>query len=339
MEGLDLGRVSAWMRSNIADIRVPVSAELIAGGRSNLTFLLRDADGAKMVLRRPPLGHILATAHDMAREHRIITAIGQTNVPVPKTVGLCLDVEVNGAPFYLMQHCDGLVLDSAERAEALAPELRIQASENLVDTLADLHAVDVDQIGLGDLARRDGYIERQVRRWSAQWENSKTRELAAIDEVGRRLQIAIPNQVGVSVAHGDYRFGNCLTNLTTGAIEAVLDWELCTLGDPLADLGYMGVYWSDGSSAVLRDNDATPAGGFMTYRAVVERYARRTGRNVDQIGYYVAFSCWRLAVISEGVYSRYLNGAMGENGLDLRPMKAGTEALAQRALEAMEQLV
>jgi len=338
MQGLDIPKVSAWLQANIADVQPPFSFDLIAGGRSNLTFKLTDANGRAMVLRRPPLGHVLATAHDMAREHRIISAVGKTSVPVPVALGVCTDVEVNGAPFYVMSLVDGVVLDSAEKAEVLAPELRVPASEHLIDVLADLHDVDVDAVGLGDLAKRGGYIERQVRRWSSQWENSKTRELPAVDEVARILSASIPEQHGVVIAHGDYRFGNCLTDVHRGRIAAVLDWELCTLGDPLADVGYIGVYWSDGASATLRANDPTPAGGFLSYRDLIERYARRTGRDLDNIGYYVAFSCWRLAVISEGVYARYLHGAMGDHGLDVGPMKAGAEGLAERALEAARSL-
>ena len=340
MNGLDLANVSVWLVANIDDVEAPFTAELIAGGRSNLTFLVTDANGRKLVLRRPPLGHVLATAHDMAREYRIISAVGQTPVPVPKALGLCTDLAVNDAPFYVMGHVDGVVLDnSAERASVLPRELRVPASEHLIDVLADLHDVDIDAVGLGDLARREGYIERQVKRWSTQWENSKTRELPAVDEVARRLSERIPVQQGVSIAHGDYRFGNCMVDVSRGRIAAVLDWELCTLGDPLADVGYIGVYWSDGDDgAALRANDPTPAGGFLRYSALLERYARRTGRDLSGIGYYVAFSCWRLAVISEGVYARYLHGAMGDQGLDLAPMKAGAEGLAERALEAVRSL-
>ena len=338
MQGLDLPKVTAWLLDNIADVEAPFAVELIAGGRSNLTFRVVDATGREMVLRRPPLGHVLATAHDMAREHRIIAAVGKTSVPVPPALGLCTDPEVNGAPFYVMGFVDGVVLDSAERAAMLPQHLRVPASEHLIDVLADLHAVDIDAVGLGDLAKREGYIERQVRRWSSQWENSKTRELPAIDEVARCLGERIPKQQGVAIAHGDYRFGNCLTDTATGRINAVLDWELCTLGDPLADVGYIGVYWSDGSDSALRANDPTPAGGFLSYTALIDRYARRTGRDLSDIGYYVAFSCWRLAVISEGVYARYLHGAMGDQGLDLAPMKAGAEGLAERALAAVRSL-
>lgn len=340
IQGIDVQNVNAWLGANIEGLVAPVEFTLIAGGRSNLTYLVTDAAGHKYVLRRPPLGHVLATAHDMAREHRIIAAVGRTGVPVPRALGLCTDEAVNGAPFYVMSHVEGEVLDSAEKADLLAPELREAASHHLIDVMAELHAVDVDAVGLGDLARRDGYIERQLKRWRSQWENSKTRELPAIDEVEKRLSAHVPAQQGVVIAHGDYRFGNCLTDVKKGRIAAVLDWELCTLGDPLADLGYLGVYWSDGPSSALRANDPTPAGGFPTYASLVDRYARTTGRDVSGVNYYVAFSCWRLAVISEGVYARYLHGAMGkQEGIDLSTMKLGPEGLAERALEAVRRLV
>lgn len=339
VQGIDVDKVSRWLVDNIGGAVAPFTFDLIAGGRSNLTFRVTDATGRRDVLRRPPLGHVLATAHDMAREHRIIAAVGQTGVPVPRALGLCTDTDVNDAPFYVMSHVEGEVLDSADKSALLDPSLRESASHHLIDVLAELHAVDVDAVGLGDLARRDGYIERQLKRWRTQWENSKTRELPAIDEVEARLSRNIPAQQGVVIAHGDYRFGNCLTDVTNGRIAAVLDWELCTLGDPLADVGYLGVYWSDGPSSALRANDPTPAGGFPTYASLVERYARTTGRDMAQIDYYVAFSCWRLAVISEGVYARYLHGAMGkQDGIDLSNMKLGPEGLAERALEAVRRL-
>ncbi len=339
VQGIDVDKVSAWLVDNIDGARAPFSFDLIAGGRSNLTYRVTDAEGTRFVLRRPPLGHVLATAHDMAREFRIIAAVGSTKVPVPRALGLCTDESVNGANFYVMGFVDGVVLDSADKAAALPTDLRPAAAHHLIDVLAELHAVDVDAVGLGDLARRDGYIERQLKRWSTQWENSKTRDLPEIDEVVRRLSSHVPRQQGVVIAHGDFRFGNCLTDVSSGRIAAVLDWELCTLGDPLADLGYLGVYWSDGPSNALRANDPTPAGGFPPYRDLVERYAKNTGREVSGVDYYVAFSCWRLAVISEGVYARYLHGAMGkQEGIDLSTMKLGTEGLVQRALEAARSL-
>jgi aminoglycoside phosphotransferase (APT) family kinase protein len=338
IHGIDQPRVSAWLVANIGGAVAPFRFEVIAGGRSNLTFTVTGADGTKFVLRRPPTGAVLATAHDMAREHRIISAVGTTTVPVPPALGLCTDEDVNGAPFYVMGFVDGVVLDSAERAVPMSPELRRRAGEHLIDVLADLHDVDIDAIGLGGLAKREGYVERQVRRWSTQWAQSKTRELPAVDEVARRLAERIPAQQGVSIAHGDYRFGNCLTDTAQGRIAAVLDWELCTLGDPLADVGYLGVYWADPGQPQLRPNDPTGIEGFPSYHELLERYAVRTGRDLSGIGYYVAFSSWRLAVISEGVYARFVNGAMGDHQLDAASVAAfrtGAEVLAEAALEAL----
>jgi aminoglycoside phosphotransferase (APT) family kinase protein len=338
VHGVDVGRVSDWLTAHVDGAVGPFAFEAIAGGRSNLTFLVAGADGRRMVLRRPPLGHVLATAHDMAREHRILAAVGHTDVPVPRVLGLCEDAAVNGAPFYVMDHVAGVVLDSPAKAEVLTAAQRGAAADHLVDVLAALHAADVDAIGLGDLARRDGYVERQIKRWTTQWEHSRTRELPAVDRVAAHLAANVPVQQGVSIAHGDYRFGNCITDVASARILAVLDWELCTLGDPLADLGYLGVYWA-GADGESRHNDPTSLPGFPTYRHVVERYAAATGRDVTCIDYYVAFSSFRLAVISEGVYARYLHGAMGQQGdvgALLEQFKGATDELAERALRALE---
>jgi aminoglycoside phosphotransferase (APT) family kinase protein len=336
VHGVDVDRVSDWLAANVTDATPPFRFDAIAGGRSNLTFLVVTDDGRRLVLRRPPLGHVLATAHDMAREHQILAAVGRTDVPVPRVLGLCEDVAVNGAPFYVMEYVAGVVLDSPAAAEVLDPAERRAAAEHLVDVLVELHAVDVDAIGLGDLARRDGYVERQLRRWTAQWASSKTRELPAIDRVAAHLAAHVPPQAGVAIAHGDYRFGNCITDIERARIAAVLDWELCTLGDPLADLGYLGVYWS-GAEGRARHNDPTSLRGFPSFADVVARYADRSGRDVSNIDYYVAFSSWRLAVISEGVYARYLHGAMGDahDAAVLDQFRSATEELAEQALDAL----
>lgn len=336
--GIDLPNVTRWLDANVDELEGPYSFTLITGGRSNLTFKGVDGNGVEFVLRRPPTGNVLASAHDMVREHTIISAVGSTPVPVPQTLGVCHDVEVNGAPFYVMSFVDGVVLDAQEKALDMSIEQRRAAGEHLIDVLADLHAVDIDAVGLGDLAKREGYVERQVRRWTGQWEKSKTRELPAVDDVARRLAAQIPEQQGVTIAHGDYRFGNCLVDTSAARVVAVLDWELCTLGDPLADLGYLGVYWSDPGESQDRPNDPTGIPGFPTYAELLERYSSRTGRDVSGIGYYVAFSSWRLAVISEGVYSRYIHGAMGDQEIDpavLDAFKVGVERLADSALSAL----
>jgi aminoglycoside phosphotransferase (APT) family kinase protein len=338
MRGIDEDRVSAWLAEHVEGATPPFTYELIAGGHSNLTFKVTDGNGNELVVRRPPLGHVLATAHDMAREHRIITAVGPTPVPVPPTLGLCKDDEVNGAPFYVMRFVHGVVLDRPDKAATLTPEARRTAGEDLIDVLGALHDVDVEAVGLGDLARHDGYIERQLRRWSTQWESSKTRELPAIEEVHRRLSERVPVQQGTSIVHGDYRLGNCLVDPATGKLAAVLDWELCTLGDPLADVGYLCIYWTDPGATPRRANDPTAAGGFPALGDLFERYARQTGRNLDGIDYYVAFASWRLAIISEGVYARYLHGVMADEGVDVEQFKQGVDMLAEHALDASRRL-
>ncbi|MBA3286725.1 MAG: phosphotransferase family protein [Acidimicrobiia bacterium] len=338
--GIDVDPVSAWLVEHVEGLAAPFRFEPIGGGRSNLTYLVTDDSGHTVVLRRPPLGSVLATAHDMAREHRVIAALAPTAVPVPDALAVCTDDAISGAPFYVMSHVEGVVLDSQAAAADLATDVRRRVAEDLIDVLADLHAVDVDEVGLGDLARRDDYVERQLKRWSRQWADSKTRQLPAVEEVAARLARRIPAQRGVVVAHGDYRLGNCLTNVDAGRIAAVLDWELCTLGDPLADVGYLGVTWTDPDAGGGRHNDPSGLDGFPTYAELLERYARRTGRDVSGVAYYVAFSSWRLAVISEGVYARYLHGAMGDGPAEdvLDTFRQNTEDLAAGALAALEQL-
>jgi len=335
--GIDIESVTAWLNTHVDGLEGPYDFSLIEGGRSNLTYMVTDRNGRRFVLRRPPLGHVLATAHDMGREHKIISAVGTTDVPVPQTLGLCSDDAVNQAPFYVMDFVDGVVLDSPEKGAELSVEQREAVAFNLIDVMADLHAVNVDAVGLGDLARREGYVERQVKRWTRQWADSRTRDLAAIDEVAELLAASIPEQQSVSIAHGDYRLGNCLTDLSNNRIAAVLDWELCTLGDPLADLGYLGVYWADPEGNGQRSNDPTGAGQFPPYEQLVERYAARTGRDVSNIPYYVAFSAFRLAVISEGVYARYLHGAMGDD-VDPEILNGFRDAVEELAVGALTTL-
>jgi aminoglycoside phosphotransferase (APT) family kinase protein len=335
MRGIDEPRVSAWLVDNVDGLQAPFHFDLIAGGHSNLTYRVVDATDRSVVLRRPPLGHVLATAHDMAREHRIISAVGQTSVPVARALALCSDDAVNEAPFYVMSFVDGVVLDGTHAVEGIDPSVLRTLSFHLIDVLADLHDIDVDAVGLGDLARRDAYVERQIKRWRAQWENSKTRELPVIEEVASRLSAEIPKQQGVSIAHGDYRFGNCLVDLKDSKVNAVLDWELCTLGDPLADVGYIGVYWSDPGEKPRRTNDPTASGHFPSYDELLDRYAARTGRDLSDIWYYRAFAAYRLAVIGEGVLNRYMKGVMA-NAVDeatIANFRDGTELLADSALD------
>src|SRR5690606_6663801 len=268
-KGIDRERVTEWFVEHAPGCEPPLAFALIAGGRSNLTYRVTDAAGHAWVLRRPPPGQVLATAHDMGREYRIISALGPTDVPVAPVVGLCSDEAVNGAPFYVMDFVDGLVARNAEAAAALDEPARRRAGEQIADVLARIHAVDPDAVGLGDLGRKEGYVERQLRRWHGQWEKSQTRELPLVDEVHAALAARVPEQGPATIVHGDYRLDNCLLR-PDGTIAAVLDWELCTLGDPLADVGLLCVYWTDpddGTAALL--DAATTLEGFPTKAEVV----------------------------------------------------------------------
>jgi aminoglycoside phosphotransferase (APT) family kinase protein len=335
VRGIDVEPVSAWLCANVEGLVAPFHFELIAGGRSNLTFTVSDAAGAVVVLRRPPIGTVLATAHDVAREHRLISAVGHTGVPVAPALGLCTDPAVNGADFYVMGYVPGQVLSSRALGESLDPEIRRVASERLIDVLVDLHRVDVDSVGLGTLSRRDGYCERQLRRWATQWERSKTHEVPAISEVERRLRLQVPAQSEVAIVHGDYRFGNVLT-APDGSIAAVLDWELCTLGDPLADVGWLLVYWSDPGEPSRSAADPTGPIGFLTRREMLDRYGAMSGRDLSGIGFFEALGLWRISVISQGVYARYRNGQMGDDAVDLDALETGIVAMAERALDALD---
>jgi len=310
--GIDLPAVTAWLADRVPQLDPPLTFSPIAGGHSNLTYTVVDSSGRQWVLRRPPLGQVLATAHDMGREHRIISALATTDVPVAPVVGLCTDEAVNGAPFYVMNFVDGTVVRDLGDASALTVGQRRTAGASLIDVLARIHGVDPESVGLGDLARHDGYIERQLKRWNRQFEASRTRDLPIMEQVHADLCAAMPDQGPATIVHGDYRLDNCMLG-PDGAIVAVLDWELCTLGDPLADLGLLLVYWAEpGESGSLAVTPATGLEGFPRRAELVERYAMATGRDTSAIDFYVAFGYWKLACIVEGVFSRYRGGSMGE---------------------------
>jgi aminoglycoside phosphotransferase (APT) family kinase protein len=332
--GIDLDSFARWAAGVLPQFQAPFTAEVIAGGQSNITAHVRDATGRDLVLRRPPLHGVLPTAHDMGREHRIIAALGPTPVPVPEAFAYCDDAGVIGAPFYVMSYVEGIVLnDDATAVAELDLAARAHCGESLVDALVALHAVDVDDVGLGDLARRDELVTRQLKRWHAQFDASKTREVPAIDRVHARLAASIPPQTESTVVHGDFRLGNCIVD-SAGDIRAVLDWEICTLGDPRADVGYVLATWAE-SGDPLRADDHNPtlAPGFTTRDALLARYAERSGRDVSAMPYFVAFSFWRLACILEGVLARHLSGARGEGGVDLDYFRRRVESCAQLAEE------
>ena len=333
-DGIDAHRLGPWLNERVAGVAPPFRYELITGGRSNLTYCVTDADGRRVVLRRPPLGTLLATAHDVVREYRIVAALSGTPVPVPPALAVCDDASINGTPFAVTGFVDGIVLDSVEKVAGIDVATRRDMAFHLIDVLAGLHAVDLDAVGLADLSRHDGYIERQVRRWSKQWAGSRTRELPIIDEVEQRLLAHLPPQHGATLVHGDFRFGNCIVDVAKREVEAVLDWELCTLGDPLADLGHMGMYWTDPQRPLPITNDPTSAGGFPSFAELVQRYAGRTGRELERIEYYRAFAAWRLAIIGEGVASRHQARHPDDAGA-LAASQAAVARLAEFAAEAL----
>jgi aminoglycoside phosphotransferase (APT) family kinase protein len=301
VEGVDIAAVTSWFSSHVSGSVPPLSFALIAGGRSNLTYQVADSAGHGYALRRPPLSHVLPTAHDMAREYRVITALGPTPVPVPETFGLCEDPGVNSQPFYVMEFVDGHIIRDAGAAQRdLDGKGRRRAGESLADTLAALHAVDVDAVGLGDFAKRDGYIERQLDGLDT---------ATVVRAVHDRLSAQVPAQVGTSIVHGDYRLDNTVLG-PDGAVRAVLDWEICTLGDPLADVGLLMVYWTDpGDEAALLGVTPTTVSGFPSRAEMRARYAATSGRDLGDLDFYVAFGYWKLACIIQGVYARYVGGA------------------------------
>jgi aminoglycoside phosphotransferase (APT) family kinase protein len=338
IKGIDVSGVTDWFEANVDGAQGPLTFDLIAGGHSNLTYRVDDAAGNRFVLRRPPLGHVLATAHDMSREHKIISALGPTDVPVAPALGLCTDEAVNGAPFYVMAFVDGLVLRDAAAAQSLAPEARRSAGLSIADTLARIHAVDPDAVGLGDLGKKEGYIARQLKRWYGQFQQSQTRELPRVDEVHDALAARIPDQGPAAIVHGDYRLDNCMTD-TDGNVIAVLDWEICTLGDPLADVGLLMVYWTEASDASpMLLTAPTAVDGFLSRKEVLDRYAEASGRDLSHIDFYIAFGYWKLACIVEGVYARYVGGAMGSDASGFEGFAVQVERCADAAADAVARL-
>jgi aminoglycoside phosphotransferase (APT) family kinase protein len=338
IEGIERKAVTEWMEAEIG-LQPPLAFGLVAGGRSNLTFEVTDAAARRCVLRRPPVHHVLPTAHDMTREYRVIAALGPTSVPVPGALALCSDATVSGAPFYVMEWVDGHVLRDAETAEtALDEDARRRAGPNLIDVLADLHALDVDEVGLGDLGRRDGYIARQLGRWHRQFDQSQidgVERFVLVDEMYDFLSSRIPEQGRPGIVHGDYRLDNTMLS-ADGSVLAVLDWEICTLGDPLADLGLLMVYWTEpgDGNAPLGVAPPTTATGFSSRDELRRRYAERSGRDLGALDYYVAFGYWKLACILQGVLARYLAGAGGGDPSGVESFAPQIQMLAEQSKAA-----
>jgi aminoglycoside phosphotransferase (APT) family kinase protein len=334
-EGIDRVGVEAWFAQHVPSVQLPLAFERISGGHSNLTYGVRDAAGTRWALRRPPLGKRLGSAHDMGREQRVVSALAGTPVPVAPVAGFCEDESVNEAPFYVMEFVEGPILRGLAEADAFPDEVDRRAiGERVVDTLVEIHAVDPDAVGLGDLGRKEDYVARQLHRWQGQWEKSKTRELPTIDAVHERLAARIPEQGVATIVHGDYRLDNMILT-PEGEVAAVVDWELCTLGDPLADVGLLMVYWPEaGEDDISLGQPATMAPGFPKREELKARYSERSGRDLSQLDFFVALGYWKLAIILEGVYARYAAGQYGKVDPGIEAFARLVERLADAAEQA-----
>ncbi|MEO3773902.1 phosphotransferase family protein [Micromonospora sp. B9E7] len=320
--GLALDRLGDYLAAHRPELAAgPLRAHLIAGGKSNLTYLLRIGD-REVVLRRPPLGHVLATAHDMAREFRVISALASTEVPVPGALLLCTDPEVIGAPFYLMERIPGEVFRTRAQTDPLGDERRRALAMAMMDTLAALHSVEPSSVGLSDFGRPEGYLARQVRRWAGQLDRSRSRPLPGIDELRDLLAATAPEGANAGrIVHGDYRLDNLLASADPVTVHAVLDWEMATLGDPLADLGLLLTYWDVlGGSETAAGNPVAdglgPRAGFPTGGELIDRYAGRGDVDVGPLHWHVALGCFKLAVICEGIHYRHTLGQTLGEGFD-----------------------
>lgn len=320
-KGLDLAALQNWLERERPELVTgPLSASLITGGKSNLTYTL-SAGSRDYVVRRPPLGHVLATAHDMGREYRVMAALAPTNVPVPQMIAHCEDTEVIGAPFYVMEKVAGIPYGRASQLEPLGPERTRAISERMVDTLAALHAVDYAAVGLGDFGRPDGYLGRQVARWKKQLVASTSRELPGMDELVEHLESNVPPSDDATIVHGDFRLDNLLVD-TDDQVTAVLDWEMSTLGDPLTDVAVLLAYQQlaeaspparEGAALVT---DAPLAPGYLSRDDVLERYQSLSGRALTQMPFHLALAFFKLAVILEGIHYRHSQGQTVGAGFD-----------------------
>jgi aminoglycoside phosphotransferase (APT) family kinase protein len=338
-EGVHADNVTRWFAANVPEMTAPLTFTLIAGGRSNLTYRVEDAEGRAWVLRRPPIHHVLPTAHDMVREYRLMHSLGPSGIPVPTTIGLCTDEAVNERPFYVMEFVDGHILRNGPEAEAALDETTRRAvGDRMTETLAALHDIDPDAVGLGDLGRREGYIERQVKRWSGQYAQMRVEGVdhgGLVERVGDELARRVPVQQRTAIVHGDYRMDNVVLN-DRGEVRAILDWELCTLGDPLADVGLLMDYWTDqGDEMSVLVLSPTTAPGFSTRAQVLEHYASVSDLDVSRIGYYCAFGYWKLACILQGVYARYVAGAGAGDRGSVDAFPAQVALLAQLASDEL----
>ncbi len=340
LKGIDIEAVTAWLEQHLAGSKPPYTFDLIAAGGSNLTYRLTDSAGVVYALRRPPVRGVVATAHDMSREWRIMDALHKnTDIPVPATLAYCEDVEVSGAEFYVMDFVDGLILRDQKSTAAIDDKFALIATESLVDVQVAFHTLDIDAVGLGDLGKREDYLQRQLKRWRKQAEAVKTRDLPLLESLHSQLESLAPaSSRPAGLAHGDYRFDNCVLD-KTGRVAAVLDWELCTLGDPVVDFCWSLQYWAEPDEQLsFLQSPPTLNPIFPKRDYVAKMYAEKSGYSLDEQNYYFAFGWWKMACIVEGVYARMKKGASG--GMKTAPVDqvgAMVEAYlkqSQRCLQA-----
>ncbi len=311
-ERLDLEKLAAYLAERVEGAEGPLEVKQFPGGHSNLTYLLRFGS-RELVLRRPPLGPVAPKAHDMGREYRVLSALWKVFPPAPRAYHLCEDASILGAPFYVMERRQGVVV----RRE-LPPELRgseescRKLCEELVDTLAELHAIDYREVGLESLGKPEGFVERQVHGWGERWQRAKTREIKEIEDLERWLAARIPKSREATILHNDYKLDNVMYAAgDPSEIVAIFDWEMATLGDPLVDLGTLLGYWVHADDpGVFTASLAAPTNlpGFLRREELVERYAKKTGRDLSAIAFYHVFAYYKTAVVLEQIYVRYVRG-------------------------------
>jgi len=339
--GLDLAALALYLGPRVGGLAGSLRGEVIPGGRSNLTYIVDDGE-RRFVVRRPPLAHVLPTAHDMAREYRVLAALQGTGIPVPHVIALCEDESVIGARFYVMEWIDGHVVRDALPVEfADTMETRRAMSSALVATLLQLHAIDPDAVGLGDFGHPDGFLARQVRRWWQQWEASKTRNLPSIEELRRRLDETVPAPSAPGIVHGDYRLDNVMyAPADPSRIVAVIDWEMCTIGDPLCDVGLLCVYWADDASEAaartLHGRAITVEDGFYKRADLLRDYAAGTQRDLTSLEWYIALGAYKLAIIAEGITARFLMGMTVGEGFET--MGEMVPAIVDSGIAALDRL-
>lgn len=333
--GIDLETLASWLEQQGETASPPLRASRIGRGQSNLVILAEDQSGMRWVLRRPPLGELLESAHDVAREHRILTALGTTKIPIPRVVGLIEDRKVATAPCLVMTHVEGVSMDTLDAIDQLSPSARGDVASGLIDVLAEVHSISPRSVGLAELASERPYADRQLYRWSRQWESTKPDGLHVLDELTLILRQSAPSSEERVIVHGDVHLRNVIVS-RGGAIRALLDWELSTLGDPLADLGTLLAYWpqrGDPDTVVFQGSRAQ---GFPKREEMVEAYATTTGRDVSHVAFWHVLGLWKVAIIGQGVFRR-LSDDPG-NMVKGAPMRQGdVDAVAMSAFEAARQ--